>query len=138
MKVSFAVACLLGLTAAQDIVTVAQPNDIQQCITDVEGLIPGIEKVIADLKAGNQNAAILQLTLMMPKIQAAYKECTGATTPSIKKIEQILKYGKPEDLTTCIADVEGLIPGVEKVIADFKAGDYTSALTDALALEPDV
>jgi hypothetical protein len=32
---------------------------MQQCITDIEGLIPGIEKAIADLKAGNENAAIL-------------------------------------------------------------------------------
>jgi hypothetical protein len=29
-----------------------------------------------------------------------------------------------------------LIPGVEKVIADFKSGDYETALTDALALLP--
>ena len=30
-----------------------------------------------------------------------------------------------------------MIPGVEKAIADFKAGDYTAALTDALAILPE-
>jgi hypothetical protein len=39
------------------------------------------------------------------------------------------------DLPTCIADIEGLIPGVEKVIADVKAGNETQALVDLLALE---
>jgi hypothetical protein len=34
-------------------------GDMQKCIDDIEGLIPGVEKVIADLKAGNQNAALL-------------------------------------------------------------------------------
>jgi hypothetical protein len=42
------------------------------------------------------------------------------------------------DLPTCIADIEAIIPDVEKVIADFKAGNYTQALTDALALEPEI
>lgn len=31
-----------------------------------------------------------------------------------------------------------MIPGVEKVIADFKAGNYEQALTDGLALVPDL
>jgi len=30
-----------------------------------------------------------------------------------------------------------MIPGVEKVIADFKSGDYTSALADAMTLLPE-
>ena len=34
--------------------------------------------------------------------------------------------------------VQALIPDVEKVIADFKGGNYPQALTDALALEPEV
>jgi len=54
------------------------------------------------------------------------------------KVQMALKYGKPEDLPTCIADLEAAIPDVEKIIADFKAGNYTQALTDALALEPEV
>jgi hypothetical protein len=30
-----------------------------------------------------------------------------------------------------------MLPGVESIIADFKAGNYDKALTDALALLPD-
>jgi hypothetical protein len=30
-----------------------------------------------------------------------------------------------------------MLPGAEKIIADFKAGNYDTALTDALALLPD-
>jgi len=48
-----------------------------------------------------------------------------------------LKTGNPEDLPTCISDIEALIPGVESVIADFKSGDYNKALSDGLALLPD-
>jgi len=32
---------------------------------------------------------------------------------------------KPNDLPTCISDIEAAIPDVEKIIADFKAGNYT-------------
>jgi hypothetical protein len=28
------------------------------------------------------------------------------------------------DLPTCIADLEAMLPGVESIIADFKAGNY--------------
>jgi hypothetical protein len=84
----FALACFLGLISATEVVTLGQPNDMQQCITDIEGLIPGIEKVIADLKAGNENAAILQLTLMMPKIKAAYTECTGSGVDQFKEFKK--------------------------------------------------
>ena len=60
MRITFAIAALLGLASAQDLLVVNQPvGDMATCIADIEGLIPGIEKVIADLKAGNQNAAIL-------------------------------------------------------------------------------
>jgi len=48
-----------------------------------------------------------------------------------------LKNGNPDDLPTCISDLEAMIPYVEKVIADFKAGNYEQALTDALALAPE-
>lgn len=41
------------------------------------------------------------------------------------------------DLPTCIADLEAMLPGVESIIADFKAGNYDQALTDAMALLPD-
>jgi hypothetical protein len=110
-----------------------------KCIDDIKGLVPGLEKVIADLKAGNENAAIIQLTLMEPKIKAAYTECTGS--PSSKKIDFLMDKIKNinlKDLPTCISDIEALIPGVESVIADFKAGDYTKALSDGLALVPEL
>jgi len=43
-----------------------------------------------------------------------------------------------KDLPTCIADIEAAIPDLEKVIADFKAGNYEQALTDGLALVPTI
>jgi hypothetical protein len=143
MKVSFAIACLLGLTSAEQVMIVDQPNDLQKCIADVEGLIPGVEKVIADLKAGNQNKAILDLTLLLPKAEAAYADCTAGSGKGkkihhiIQKIRYTLKNGNPDDLPTCISDLEAMIPDVEKVIADFKAKNYEQALTDALALAPE-
>jgi hypothetical protein len=54
----------------------------------------------------------------------------------VASTQQVLPVDQPRDLPTCIADLEGAIPDVEKIIADFKAGNYTQALTDALALEP--
>ena len=140
MKVSLAIACLLGFVSAQEIVTVSQPNDMQKCIDDIEGLIPGVEKVIADLKAGNQNKAILDLTLLLPKAEAAYTECTGSGNKKahhiFMKLKMALRHSNPEDLPTCISDLEAAIPDVEKVIADFKSKNYDQALTDALALVP--
>merc|ERR1712172_153728 len=41
------------------------------------------------------------------------------------------------DLPTCIADLEAMIPGVEKVIEDIKNQDYAQALADGEALLPD-
>jgi hypothetical protein len=80
------------------------------------------------------------LTLLLPKAEAAYAECTGSGKNVHQKVEKIinkLKSANPEDLPTCISDIEALIPGVESVIADFKAGDYDKALSDGLALLPD-
>jgi hypothetical protein len=45
-------------------------------------------------------------------------------------------FGKDGDLATCISDIEAMIPGVEKVITDVKAGNESQALVDLLALEP--
>jgi hypothetical protein len=55
----------------------------------------------------------------------------------IKLIETFKGFRNVKDLPTCISDIEALIPGLEKVIADFKAGNYEQALTDGLALLPD-
>jgi hypothetical protein len=54
------------------------------------------------------------------------------------KLVDTIKNANPEDLPTCISDIEGLIPGVEGIIADFKAGNYEKALTDGLAMVPDL
>jgi hypothetical protein len=64
---------------------------------------------------------------MMPKIKAAYADCTGSGEKAqfhFDKITKALKTGKPKDLPTCISDIEGIIPDLQKVIADFKAGNY--------------
>jgi hypothetical protein len=103
---------------------VKKVGDIQQCITDVEGLIPDIEKIIADLKAGNETAAIIALTLLKPKLEAAYKDCTGSGKRTMSKFLRAIENADPNDLPTCISDLEAMIPDVEKVIADFKAGNY--------------
>jgi hypothetical protein len=55
----------------------------------------------------------------------------------MKLIDIIKNVSHVEDLPTCIADLEAAIPDVEKIIADFKAGNYDQALTDALALLPE-
>jgi hypothetical protein len=124
--------------------TASEPKvgDEAKCIADIEALIPGIEHAIADLKAGKQTAFIIDATLLLPKAEAAYKECTSSKKMpklayGVKHVIKSLKSGNPEDLPTCIADLEAMIPGVEKVIADFKSGDYNTALTDALTLLPE-
>jgi hypothetical protein len=125
--------------------TASEPKvgDEAKCIADIEGLIPGIEKAIADLKAGKQTAFIIDATILLPKAEAAYKECTGASKKmpklayGVKHVIKSLESGNPEDLPTCIADLEAMIPGVESIIADFKAGSYDKALTDALTLLPE-
>lgn len=61
-------------------------------------MIPDVEKVIADLKSGDENKAILDLTLLLPKAEAAYKECTGSGKKvhhRIKKLQKALNSGKP-------------------------------------------
>jgi len=112
-----------------------------KCIQDVEGLIPGVEKVIADLKAGNQNKAIIDLTLLLPKAEAAYADCTASAKPHIMhvlhKVNKFISKINVGDLPTCISDLEAMLPAVEKIIADFKAGNYDQALADAMTLLPE-
>ena len=48
-----------------------------------------------------------------------------------------MKNANPEGLLTCIADLEAIIPDVEHIIAEFKAGNHKQALADAIALEPE-
>jgi len=100
-------------------------GDLPTCISDIEAMIPDVEKVIADFKAGNTTQALADLLTIAPEAQKAYTDCTASVESELK------------DLPTCIADIEAAIPDVEKIIADFKAGNYTQALTDALALEPE-
>jgi hypothetical protein len=77
----------------------------------------------------------------LPKAEAAYAECTGSGAKKIHHIVQKIKYtmknANPEGLLTCIADLEALIPDVEHIIAEFKAGNHKQALADAIALEPE-
>jgi len=81
---------------------------------------------------------------MLPDAEKAYADCTsGITLPKkkmMKKIAHLKKFlGGVQlgDLPTCITDIEGLIPEVEKIIADFKAGNESQALSDLLAMVPD-
>ena len=101
-------------------------RDLPTCIADIEGMIPDVEKVIADIKAGNEAQALADLMALAPAAQKAYDDCTAGKT----------KVGV-KDLPTCIADIEAMIPDVEAVIADFKAGNKTKALEDMLKLEPE-
>jgi len=101
-------------------------EDLATCITDIEGLIPGVEKVIADVKAGNESQALVDLLALEAPATKAYTDCT-ASLPLNKIKNKIMKklsmVTKVEDLQTCIADIEAMIPDVEAVIADFKAGN---------------
>ena len=91
------------------------PEDLPTCISDIEGMIPDLEKVIADFKAGNYEQALTDGLALVPEVEKAYTDCTAS-----KKME----FNNYRDLPTCISDIEAMIPGVESVIADFKAGNY--------------
>jgi hypothetical protein len=54
----------------------------------------------------------------------------------VHRMKKFLSKINVGDLPTCISDIEGAIPDLEKIIADFKAGNYDQALSDALALLP--
>jgi hypothetical protein len=43
----------------------------------------------------------------------------------VHKFKKFLSSINVGDLPTCISDIEALIPDVEKIIADFKAGNET-------------
>ena len=116
-----------------EFVTVVAENkvgDLATCITDIEGLIPGVEKVIADVKAGNESQALVDLLALEAPATKAYTDCTSSKFQ--KRMDS-----RVGDLPTCIADIEAMIPGVEKIIADIKAGNESQALSDLLALEPE-
>ena len=139
MKVSFAIACLLGLTSAEQLVVVGQPEDLPTCISDIEALIPGLESVIADFKAGDYDKALTDGLALLPDAEKAASDCLsgGKKMKLMKVVKSLRKIQNVQDLPTCISDIEALIPGVEGIIADFKAGDYDKALSDGLALLPD-
>jgi len=52
-------------------------RDLPTCITDIEGLIPEVEAVIADFKAGNEAQALADLAKMVPDAEKAYSDCTS-------------------------------------------------------------
>jgi len=131
-----AVAALLGFVSAE------QVRDLPTCIADVEALIPEVEKIIADFKAGNESQALSDLLALVPDAEKAYTDCTASDDKNHKFMKAIKRAQKMNvdnirDLPTCISDIEALIPGVEKIIADFKAGNESQALSDLLALVPD-
>jgi len=104
-------------------------------------LIPGVEGIIADFKAGNYEKALTDGMALLPDAEKALTDCTSSVAPKllhkIIKAKNFLKNVKVGDLPTCISDIEALIPDLEKVIADFKSGDYTQALADGMAMLPD-
>jgi tetratricopeptide (TPR) repeat protein len=111
-----------------------KPEDLPTCIADIEAAIPDLEKVIADFKAGNYDQALTDALALVPAVEKAATDCLSS-----KKNEfHALKSHGLKDLPTCIADIEAAIPDLEKVIADFKAGNYEQALTDGLALVPTI
>ena len=84
-------------------------------------MIPGVEKVIADFKAGDYTSALADAMTLLPEAEKAASDCLD----SHKKqklmwiIKSLKKVNKVEDLPTCIADLEAMIPGVENAIATF-------------------
>jgi hypothetical protein len=77
---------------------------------------------------------------MVPDLEKAASDCLSSGRRqhhAIKIIESMNKLKHVQELPTCISDIEALIPDLEKVIADFKAGNYEQALTDGLAMLPD-
>ena len=78
---------------------------------------------------------------LLPDAEKAYTDCLSSAKPHlmkrVHKFKKFLSTINVGDLPTCIADLEAAIPDVEKIIADFKAGNYDQALTDALALLPE-
>jgi len=116
------------------------PEDLTTCIADVEALIPGVEKVIADIKAGDYTSALTDGLALEPDVQKAITDCTSSVAPhmyrKIHHVKKMLMKIDVGDLPTCISDIESAIPDLEKIIADFKAGNYEQALTDGLALVP--
>jgi hypothetical protein len=117
-----------------------KPQDLTTCIADVEALIPGVEKVIADIKAGDYTSALTDGLALEPDVQKAITDCTSSVAPHmyrrIHHVKKMLMKIDVGDLPTCISDIESAIPDLEKIIADFKAGNYEQALTDGLALVP--
>jgi len=120
-------------------VTLTTPQDLPTCISDIEGLIPGVEGLIADFKAGNYEKALTDGLALLPDAEKALSDCMSSEKKEriMKIVDIISKVSKVQDLPTCISDIEALIPGVEGLIADFKAGNYEKALTDGMALLPD-
>jgi len=118
-----------------------QYRDLPTCIADLEAAIPDVEKIIADFTAGNYDQALTDAMALLPEFEKAYSDCLSSAKPHImKRVHKFKKFLSTitvGDLPTCISDIEALIPGVESVIADFKAGDYDKALSDGLALLPD-
>jgi hypothetical protein len=65
---------------------------------------------------------------LVPDAEKAYTDCTSgisqdAIMERLGNWRKFIDQVHLGDLPTCIADVEALIPGVEKAIADIKAGN---------------
>ena len=59
-------------------------KDLPTCISDIEAMIPGVEGLIADIKAGNEAKALSDAMTLAPEAQKAYTDCTSG----LKKLYQ--------------------------------------------------
>jgi len=57
-------------------------------------MIPDVEKVIADIKAGNDTQALTDLLALVPELQKAYTDCTSGAKNIGKKFFGSLMKGK--------------------------------------------
>jgi len=62
-------------------------RDLPTCISELEALIPNVEKVIDDIKNGDYTQALSDGEAMLPDLEKAFTDCTSKEL----KFEEVFK-----------------------------------------------
>jgi hypothetical protein len=96
-----------------------------QCMNDLLSLLPDLEELLGDIRAGNINRIAGDLERTIPALNITYYQCFGNASPvSFESLES----------GSCLEDLLSIVPLVRTVVSQLEAGQVEEAIASALAL----
>lgn len=104
---------------------------VENCVTAVQADVTLINKIIKDVKAGDQISILLDLLTAKQRITKTKDTCTGL---DIKDVLTYVYAHLSQAQKDCITEVFGLVFSVQSVIADAKEQNWSDLISDVQTL----